>query len=554
MRKGEYSMKKILEGKDLYIGIKKAASELIKHRDEINTLNVFPVPDGDTGSNMSAAMLEACTWLDKVKNNNNTKEVLKALRDGLLMGARGNSGVILSQVFRGFTEYLDGVKSITTKEFVYALKNAKEIAYHAVIKPVEGTMLTLIRVLSERAENEIIDIEDYAEFTEKLYKIAEEVVEETPKYLKKLRDANVVDAGAKGLAYIFKGIMLSVHGDNDIQLDNIENASVEDISNIAYEDIKFQYCTECVLKLSNSDIPKKDLESVRAFLEEIGDSIVLVHQGEFLKTHVHTNHPGSVFEKFLEYGEFMKVKVDNMKIQHEHVVESKNNVKEEEEENYPERNWGIISVSPGEGITKIFKSLGVSKVIFGGQTMNPSVKDMSDAVEEIPYENIILLPNNPNIIMTAEKAAEVSGKNVIVIPTKYVQEGVSALLGFQDDMPQEELMQSMGEYVKSVVPIQVTYAIRDSEIDGENIKKGEYLIFTGKELSAHGEDMYEKTKEILLSHVSEGYEIITIFYGEEADQQKVNEMANDIMNKFSNIEIEIHNGGQNHYPMLISLE
>lgn len=346
MRKGEYSMKKILEGKDLYIGIKKAASELIKHRDEINTLNVFPVPDGDTGSNMSAAMLEACTWLDKVKNNNNTKEVLKALRDGLLMGARGNSGVILSQVFRGFTEYLDGVKSITTKEFVYALKNAKEIAYHAVIKPVEGTMLTLIRVLSERAENEIIDIEDYAEFTEKLYKIAEEVVEETPKYLKKLRDANVVDAGAKGLAYIFKGIMLSVHGDNDIQLDNIENASVEDISNIAYEDIKFQYCTECVLKLSNSDIPKKDLESVRAFLEEIGDSIVLVHQGEFLKTHVHTNHPGSVFEKFLEYGEFMKVKVDNMKIQHEHVVESKNNVKEEEEENYPERNWGIISVSP----------------------------------------------------------------------------------------------------------------------------------------------------------------------------------------------------------------
>ncbi|HOO74840.1 MAG TPA: DAK2 domain-containing protein [Tepiditoga sp.] len=547
-------MKKILEGKDLYIGIKKAASELIKHRDEINTLNVFPVPDGDTGSNMSAAMLEACTWLDKVKNNNNTKEVLKALRDGLLMGARGNSGVILSQVFRGFTEYLDGVKSITTKEFVYALKNAKEIAYHAVIKPVEGTMLTLIRVLSERAENEIIDIEDYAEFTEKLYKIAEEVVEETPKYLKKLRDANVVDAGAKGLAYIFKGIMLSVHGDNDIQLDNIENASVEDISNIAYEDIKFQYCTECVLKLSNSDIPKKDLESVRAFLEEIGDSIVLVHQGEFLKTHVHTNHPGSVFEKFLEYGEFMKVKVDNMKIQHEHVVESKNNVKEEEEENYPERNWGIISVSPGEGITKIFKSLGVSKVIFGGQTMNPSVKDMSDAVDEIPYENIILLPNNPNIIMTAEKAAEVSGKNVIVIPTKYVQEGVSALLGFQDDMPQEELMQSMGEYVKSVVPIQVTYAIRDSEIDGENIKKGEYLIFTGKELSAHGEDMYEKTKEILLSHVSEGYEIITIFYGEEADQQKVNEMANDIMNKFSNIEIEIHNGGQNHYPMLISLE
>ncbi|BBE30387.1 hypothetical protein OSSY52_05280 [Tepiditoga spiralis] len=544
-------MKRILEGKDIYIGVKKAAEELVKNRDEINALNVFPVPDGDTGSNMSAAMLEACDWMDKVKDPNNPKEVLKILRDGLLMGARGNSGVILSQIFRGFTESLETKKRITTKDFIEALKNAKEVAYQAVIKPVEGTMLTLIRKLAERSEKELADEKDFLIFTEKMMKIAYEIVEETPKYLKKLREANVVDAGAKGVYYIFKGITDAIHGDTEVNIEKLEKADSAEISNIAYEELKYQYCTECVLKLKNEEISKKELEELRAFLEEMGDSIVSVHQGEFLKTHIHTNHPGTVFEKFLEYGEFLKVKVDNMKIQHEHVVETK---KTKKEESYPERNWGIVAVSPGKGISEIFKSLGVSKVIFGGQTMNPSVKDITDAIEEIPYEKIILLPNNPNIIMTAEKAAEMTEKEIIVLPTKYIQEGVSSLLGFQDDLEKEELKTSMEEYMKSIVPIQVTYAVRDSEINGEPVKKGEYLIFTGKELSAHGKNMYKETQNILLNLIEEGYEIITIFYGDEAKEKDVQKMANKIMEKNHDVEIEIHQGGQQHYPLLISLE
>ncbi|SDC76592.1 DAK2 domain-containing protein [Geotoga petraea] len=554
-------MKMYLEGKDIYIGIKKAAQVLVSNKDEINALNVFPVPDGDTGSNMSSAMLEAVEWLDKLKNHNSSKDVLKNLRDGLLMGARGNSGVILSQIFRGFTESLETKRKIKTTDFINALKNAKEVAYGAVIKPVEGTMLTLIRLLAERAEEELSEIKDFLEFTEKLEAIAFEIVDETPKYLKKLREANVVDAGAKGLAYIFRGINQSVHGDTDVKIEALEKATSNELANIAYEDITFQYCTECVLKLDEPEISKKEMDKIRSFLEEHGDSIVLVHQNEYLKTHVHTNHPGSVFEKFLEYGELMKIKVDNMKQQHKHVVENlaqKENsddvVKSIEVKDNEDKNWGVVAVSPGEGISNVLKSLGVNRVISGGQTMNPSIKDMTEAVESLPYDKVVILPNNPNIIMTAEKVQEMTEKDILVIPTKYVQEGVSSMLGFDDNLEKDELFESMDEYVKSIIPIQVTHATRDSEINGEKIKKDEYLIFSGKELKEHGEDMYEKTQKLLLEYLEEGYEIITIFYGEGSDKNKIDEMINNILEKYEDVEVEIHNGGQKHYPLLISLE
>ncbi|HPO26234.1 MAG TPA: DAK2 domain-containing protein, partial [Petrotogaceae bacterium] len=310
-----------LDGKDIYIGIKKGTEVLIKNKDEINALNVFPVPDGDTGSNMSAAMLEACQWLDKVKDPTVTKDILKALKDGLLMGARGNSGVILSQIFRGFTEAIETKKKVNTNDFILALKRAKEVSYNAVIRPVEGTLLTLIRRLSERSEKELSEIEDFVEFMDKLYIMSDEIVRETPKYLKKLRDANVVDAGAKGFSYVLKGFSDSLKGDTQVNLLKIETASAQEIASFAYEDIKYQYCTEVILNLKDAKIPKTDLEKLRAFLEENGDSIVLVHQNEFLKCHVHSNHPGIVFEKFLEFGELMKVKVENMKVQHEHLID-----------------------------------------------------------------------------------------------------------------------------------------------------------------------------------------------------------------------------------------
>ncbi|PNR96710.1 DAK2 domain-containing protein [Petrotoga sp. 9PWA.NaAc.5.4] len=554
-------MKRYLNAKDLYIALKKGTEELSKNKDEINALNVFPVPDGDTGNNMLAGMLEACKWMDEVEDKNNMKEMMEALRKGLLLGARGNSGVILSQIFRGITEVFEKKSRINTQDFIKAFNNAKEKAYNAVMKPVEGTMLTLIRRLSEKTQETMHVEKDFLIFFDYVVKYSFEIVEETPKYLKKLRDANVVDAGAKGLAYIFKGMRDAIHGDTEISLTELEEASPERLAQIAYEELAFQYCTEAIVKFNKVPIKKSDLEEIRAFLENIGDSIVLVNQDDILKTHVHTNHPGSVFEKFLEYGELVKVKVDNMKTQHEHVIEEQKAASQEiihatVAENNDSRNkrWGIIAVSPGKGISKIFKNLGVDQIIFGGQTTNPSVKDFADAINKLPQKKVIILPNNANIILAAEKASELTDKEVIVFPTKYVQEGISAMLGFDDNLEKEYLIESMMQYIKSVVPIEVTYAVRDSQINGEKIKKGEYLIFVGKELKAHSKNVYKETEKVIEELIKKGYEIVTIIYGDGAKKEKIDQLIKNLNKKYPNIEIEVHEGGQMHYPLLISVE
>lgn len=555
-------MPKFLYAKDLYLALKKGAAELAKNKDEINALNVFPVPDGDTGNNMLAGMLEACKSMDEVEDKNDMKSMMESLRRGLLLGARGNSGVILSQIFRGITEILEKKKRINTQDFIKALQNAKDRAYNAVMKPVEGTMLTLIRRLSEKMEESMSEEKDFLVFFDAIVKYSFEIVEETPKYLKKLRDSNVVDAGAKGLAYILKGMNDALHGDIEVELEELESATPEQITEIAYEELTYQYCTEAIVKFQKQPIQKKTLEEIRGFLEGLGDSIVLVNQDDILKTHIHTNHPGLVFEKFLEHGELIKTKIDNMKSQHEHIIEKQKEGKTADIEqakvavnnNLNNKNWGVIAVSPGKGISDIFISLGVDQVIFGGQTTNPSVKDFSDAINKVPQKKVIILPNNPNIILAAEKAAELTDKEILILPTKHIQEGISALLGFDDNMEKKELKESMMGYVKSIVPIEVTYAVRDSTIKGEKIKKGEYLIFLGKELKAHGKNVYKETEKVLEELIKKGYEIITIIYGEGAKKEKIDQLVKNLTQKYANIEIEIHNGGQRHYPLLISVE
>jgi len=555
-------MLKFLYAKDLYLALKKGTEELAKNKDEINALNVFPVPDGDTGNNMLAGMLEACKSMDEVEDKNDMKSLMESLRRGLLLGARGNSGVILSQIFRGITEILEKKKRINTQDFIKALQNAKDRAYNAVMKPVEGTMLTLIRRLSEKMEESMSEEKDFLVFFDAIVKYSFEIVEETPKYLKKLRESNVVDAGAKGLAYILKGMNDALHGDTEVELEALESATPEQITEIAYEELTYQYCTEAIVKFHKHPIQKKALEEIRSFLESMGDSIVLVNQEDILKTHVHTNHPGLVFEKFLEHGELIKTKIDNMKSQHEHIIEKQKEGKIADIEqtkvavnnNLNNKNWGVIAVSPGKGILEIFKSLGVDQVIFGGQTTNPSVKDISEAINKVPQKKVIILPNNPNIILAAEKAAELTDKEILILPTKHVQEGISAMLGFDDNMDKELLKESMMGYVKSIVPIEVTYAVRDSTIKGEKIKKGEYLIFLGKELKAHGKNVYKETEKVLEELIKKGYEIITIIYGEGAKKEKIDQLVKNLTQKYANIEIEIHNGGQRHYPLLISVE
>ncbi len=555
-------MLKFLYAKDLYLALKKGTEELAKNKDEINALNVFPVPDGDTGNNMLAGMLEACKSMDEVEDKNDMKSMMESLRRGLLLGARGNSGVILSQIFRGITEILEKKKRINTQDFIKALKNAKDRAYNAVMKPVEGTMLTLIRRLSEKMEETMFEEKDFLVFFDAMVKYSFEIVEETPKYLKKLRDSNVVDAGAKGLAYILKGMNDALHGDIEVELEELESATPEQITEIAYEELTYQYCTEAIVKFQKQPIQKKTLEEIRSFLEGLGDSIVLVNQDDILKTHIHTNHPGLVFEKFLEHGELIKTKIDNMKTQHEHIITKQKEGKTADIEqakvavnnNLNNKNWGVIAVSPGKGISEIFKSLGVDQVIFGGQSTNPSVKDISEAINKITQKKVIILPNNPNIILAAEKAAELTDKEILILPTKHVQEGISAMLGFDDNMNKEELQESMMGYVKSIVPIEVTYAVRDSTIKGEKIKKGEYLIFLGKELKAHGKNVYKETEKVLEELIKKGYEIITIIYGEGAKKEKIDQLVKNLTRKYTNIEVEIHNGGQRHYPLLISVE
>ncbi|PNR96381.1 DAK2 domain-containing protein [Petrotoga olearia] len=555
-------MLKFLYAKDLYLALKKGTEELAKNKDEINALNVFPVPDGDTGNNMLAGMLEACKSMDEVEDKNDMKSMMESLRRGLLLGARGNSGVILSQIFRGITETIEKKKRINTQDYIKALQNAKDRAYNAVMKPVEGTMLTLIRRLSEKMEETMSEEKDFLVFFDSMVKYSFEIVEETPKYLKKLRDSNVVDAGAKGLAYIIKGMNDALHGDIEVELDKLESATPEQITEIAYEELTYQYCTEAIVKFNKQPIQKKSLEEIRSFLESMGDSIVLVNQDDILKTHVHTNHPGLVFEKFLEHGELIKTKIDNMKSQHEHIIEKQKEGKTADIEqakvaannNLNNKNWGVIAVSPGKGISEIFKSLGVDQVIFGGQTTNPSVKDLSEAINKVPQKKVIILPNNPNIVLAAEKAAELTDKEILILPTKHVQEGISAMLGFDDNMDKELLKESMMGYVKSVVPIEVTYAVRDSTIKGEKIKKGEYLIFLGKELKAHGKNVYKETEKVLEELIKKGYEIITIIYGEGAKKEKIDQIVKNLTQRYTNIEIEIHNGGQRHYPLLISVE
>ncbi|MFN6991566.1 MAG: DAK2 domain-containing protein, partial [Fervidobacterium sp.] len=442
----------------------KGSENLLAHRDEINALNVFPVPDGDTGSNMSSTMLEACKYLENLTDTK-LKSVLDAIKRGTLMGARGNSGVILSQIFRGFCEGLEKKSRVTVPDFVKALKNAKEVAYKAVLKPVEGTILTVVRMWDEHSK-ELSTFESFEQLFEKLEEIALEAVKKTPSLLPKLKEANVVDAGAKGLYYIIQGFKMYILGDTKISLEGVETKPAEEIS-IAPEEIKFQYCTELIIQ-TKKKMNQNDQKSLESYLHEVGDSVVFFIQDDIIKLHVHTNNPGNVIEKFLIYGDLLKVKIDNMKVQHEHVVSEQYTKRER-------KKLGFVSISPGEGISKVLKDLGVDEIVSGGQSMNPSMSDILDALRRANAENVVVFPNNSNIILAAEQAAKVAekeGTNVIVIKTTNVQENIMAMI-YKTGEEIEDIIKSINETIPKTIAVSITIAVRDSKYAGEKIKKGE---------------------------------------------------------------------------------
>ncbi|MGC8819974.1 MAG: DAK2 domain-containing protein [Fervidobacterium sp.] len=522
----------------------KGTENLLAHRDEINALNVFPVPDGDTGSNMSSTMLEACKYLENLTDTK-LKNVLDAIKKGTLMGARGNSGVILSQIFRGFCESLDKKSKLSVTDFVKGIKGAKDVAYKAVLKPVEGTILTVVRMLDERSI-ELSSLESFEELFEKMEEIALEAVKKTPSLLPKLKEANVVDAGAKGLYYVIQGFKLYVLGDTKINLEGIETRPAEKIT-IAPEELEYQYCTELIVE-SRKKINGEEKKQMEAYLNETGDSVVFFVQDDIIKLHVHTNNPGNVIEKFLEYGDLVKVKIDNMKMQHEHVVGEY--VKKER------KKIAFISVSPGEGLSKVLKDLGTDEIISGGQSMNPSMADILDAIRKANADNVIVFPNNPNIILAAEQAAKVAEKeniNVHVIKTTNVQENIMAMI-YKTGEDVEEIIKSINEVLPKTIAISITIAVRDSKYAGEKIKKDEYLGFVGKELVTHHRNLVNVLDKLYQKCQLQDREILTVFTGENATPIEQSIVEKYTKKKYPNIQIEFLEGGQRHYPFLMMVE
>lgn len=526
----------------------KGTENLLKHKDEINALNVFPVPDGDTGSNMSATMLEGCKYLESIDGKLTMKKVLTAIKDGTLMGARGNSGVILSQIFRGFCDYLKDKKEISIPDFAYALKEAKEVSYGAVMRPVEGTILTSVRYLAENGEDLASSI-DFDEFFEKMLKILEKAVKDTPNLLKKLRDAGVVDAGAKGLYYIAEGFYKYLQGDKTINLDvKTTSLPVEEIQFVP-EDLKYQYCTELIIKTKDTLNNGQEVE-IRDFLHEIGDSVVFFVQDNIVKLHVHTNNPGTVIEKLLEVGELMKVKIDNMKEQHEHFIETGY------KENAPKKKNGIVAISPSEGVSKILRDLGADIIVLGGQTMNPSTADIKVAVEALNADNVFVFPNNSNIILAAKQVSEtIEDKNVYVVNTKNVQECLAALIRYVPDEEPENLLSIFEEAISEVLTISITRAVRNAKIGKDKIRKNEYLVFINNSLETHDLD-FNKALEDAFSKIKDldEREIMTVLVGKDATPIEMNILEKIVKEKYPNLEIEKYEGEQVHYPFLILIE
>ena len=531
--------------RDMFVS---GANNLQNNKDLVDKLNVFPVPDGDTGTNMSLTISYAIKELSKVENDDITN-VGKALSKGSLMGARGNSGVILSQIIRGIAKSVEGKETLNVVDLANALKNGSDTAYKAVIKPIEGTILTVVRESGEYALQIAKEDMDMIEFLELVVAKANESLNKTPELLKALKEAGVVDSGGKGLVLIYEGMLSSLKG-NDIE--SVEggassNVEVNVEQNISTEDIKFQYCTEFILESNKVD----DL-TIRERFMKYGDSLAVVGDEGVIKVHVHTNDPGLAIQEALSYGQLLTIKIENMKLQHENKV--LNETAKTKEVPVEEKEYGFIATSMGEGLAQIFKDFGVDYIIEGGQTMNPSTEDFMKAIESLNAKNIIILPNNSNIIMAANQAKELSDKNIVVIPTKNVSQAFATLVTFDADSSIEENEASMMEALSSVKSGQVTYAVRDTVINDVEVKEGNIIgIAEGKLLSA-GDKVDEITTDLVEKLVDEDSAIITLFYGEDTSKEEAEALRDALEEKFEDIDVELHYGGQPLYYYLISVE
>ena len=547
------------------------AKNLDSKKDWINELNVFPVPDGDTGTNMTMTIMSAAKEVSSLTNPT-MAELAKAISSGSLRGARGNSGVILSQLFRGFCKVIKEYDEIDVTILCEACQKAVETAYKAVMKPKEGTILTVAKGAAEKALELSDETEDVVTFVEEVIKQAEYVLDQTPEMLPVLKQAGVVDSGGQGLVQVLKGAYDALIGKEiDYTIEGAPTGAVPaKISAETEAEIKFGYCTEFIIVL-NAPMSDNEEHAYKAFLESIGDSIVVVADDEIVKTHVHTNDPGLALQRALTFGSLSKIKIDNMREEHqEKLIKDSQKLaaqqKAEEEayeaaqadektNNMPAKEMGFVSVSIGEGMNEVFRGLGVDYLIEGGQTMNPSTEDMLNAIEHVNAKTVFILPNNKNIIMAANQAVDlVEDKQIIVIPTKTIPQGITALVNYIPDHSAEENKEQMMAEIENVKTGQVTYAVRDTEIDGKTIKQNDFMGIGDKSILSVGTDLRATTLEMVDAMVDEDSAIVSIYFGSDSDEDSANELAAAIEEKYPDVEVEVNDGGQPIYYYVISVE
>ena len=527
------------------------ASLLEQNKKYVDSLNVFPVPDGDTGTNMFLTMKSAVNEVSQCITNN-LDSLSKAFSKGALKGARGNSGVITSQIFKGFCAETAKASEITTKIFAKAMQEGANIAYKAVTKPKEGTILTVIRVMAENAMNVAKKCDDFEVFLKKVLETGEEILKQTPEMLPVLKKAGVVDAGGRGIIVIFTGFYKYLIGEEDFEFvfdDEKKPQTVDDvIADInALEDIQFGYCTEYMIIHMKKKTTEADIDKLREKLMQIGDSVICIGDLNLVKVHVHTNDPNKALEYALELGELYNLKIENMREQNREI--KKKAVAEEETKEH-----GMIAVAPGEGLSAIFKDLSVDEIIYGGQTMNPSAADIAAAADKVPARNVFVFPNNKNIILAAEQAGDLAKKNLIVIPTRSIPEGISASIAFNPDVSIEENTEAMNDAIKGVKSGMVTYAVRDTHVDGFDLSVGEIIGLDDKAILAKGKLVSETTEKLIEKLMTDDVMNITLFFGEDIREEEANALAEKLAEKYPDCEVTSAFGGQPVYYYLVSLE
>lgn len=548
-----------VEGHLLKKAFIRGAYVLRMNKKVVDSLNVFPVPDGDTGTNMSLTMDKAVEELEKLESDD-LKKIVEAVSWGSLMGARGNSGVILSQLFRGFSQHIASLNknSISPLEFAQAFKCGVDSAYRAVMRPAEGTILTVAREMADKMLETARKTNDLQEVLVDSVKYAEKILEKTPEMLKVLKEAKVVDAGGKGLIFFMKGFIEAISNPDSTEVILEQKAESIYSSNLkeAEEEINFSYCTELFLRGRNIN-----LDLLRQELSKLGDSIIVTDAGDIAKIHIHTDHPGNVLETALKWGELFNIKIDNMKIQHREMIKGQKTEIEKDENDItrPEKNeaksTAVVAVSQGDGLREIFLSLGADDVIEGGQSMNPSIENILSAIDKQPFENVIILPNNKNIILTAEQVKLVSSKNVHVVPTRSIPQGIAALLAFNPVLSISDNLSAMSRNIKNVVTGEVTYAVRDSQWNGTSIRQGDVIGIKDGEIFIVEKDK-EKVLMALIDEMLKGKSggIITIYYGSVVDSDSMKNLYNKLSSMYKDFEIEYYYGGQSLYYYIVSVE